>query len=62
MLVLTRRFGEKILIGDDIVISIERISHGQVKLGIVAPTELKVYRQEILPGRQQGTFEVLTSP
>jgi carbon storage regulator len=59
MLVLTRKLGEKILIGEDIVISIERINRGQVKLGIVAPAEVKVYREEILPGRQQGTLEVL---
>jgi carbon storage regulator len=60
MLVLTRKLGEKILIGDDIVISIERISRGQVKVGVSAPAEVKVYREEILPGRQQATFEVLT--
>ena len=45
MLVLSRRENEKIRIGSDIVIKIVTISENQVKLGIEAPTEVKVMRE-----------------
>jgi len=47
MLVLSRRENEKIRIGSDIVIKIVTISENQVKLGIEAPTEVKVMREEV---------------
>ena len=47
MLVLTRKLGEKIQIGDDIVISILEIKGRQVRLGIVAPPNISVHREEI---------------
>ena len=46
MLVLTRRLGESIVIGDDIIIRILDID-GQVKLGIEAPQNISVHREEI---------------
>jgi len=47
MLVLTRKSGEKIRIGKDIIVSIVGKVHGPIKLGIEAPREISVYREEI---------------
>jgi carbon storage regulator len=47
MLVLTRRAGEKMIIGSDIVIAVLEIKGNQVRLGIQAPKEVAVHRQEI---------------
>ncbi len=47
MLVLTRRLGETIVIGDDIIIKIVDIHGKQIRVGIEAPAEISVYRGEI---------------
>jgi len=47
MLILTRSVGEVIKIGDDIDVVITGIQYGQVKVGINAPKEVKVHREEI---------------
>lgn len=47
MLVLTRRTGESIRIGDDIVIRILDIHRGQVRVAIAAPRAIPVHREEI---------------
>lgn len=47
MLVLTRREGESIVIGNDIVVSVLQYRGNQVQLGISAPSEIAVHRQEI---------------
>ena len=47
MLVLTRKAGEGILIGDDIVIKIIEMKGGGVRIGIDAPQDKKIYRQEV---------------
>lgn len=47
MLVLSRRFQEKILIGEDIVITIIEIDRGKVRLGIDAPKDIMVLREEL---------------
>ena len=47
MLVLTRKSGEKITIGDDIVVTVLEIKGSQVKLGIEAPRSVQVYREEL---------------
>lgn len=47
MLVLGRREGQKILIGDDITLKIIRISKNFVSLGFEAPKEIKIFREEI---------------
>ena len=53
MLALTRRVGEKITIGDDIVITVVSISGGQVRLGISAPRNIQVLREEIYTEMQE---------
>jgi carbon storage regulator len=47
MLILTRKLGEQITIGDDIVIRVVDIKGWQVKLGIEAPRHIEVHREEI---------------
>ena len=47
MLILTRKLGERITIGDDIVITLLEIKGAQVKLGIEAPKSISIHRQEI---------------
>ena len=47
MLVLTRKLGEQIVIGDNIVISVVSVGSDRVKIGITAPAEVPVYRQEV---------------
>jgi carbon storage regulator len=47
MLILTRKVGEVIMIGEDIVVKVLGVRSGQVKIGIEAPRALPVHRQEI---------------
>jgi carbon storage regulator len=49
MLVLSRRRGEKITIGPDIIVSVERVVDGEVRIGIDAPKELLILRTELTP-------------
>jgi len=47
MLTLTRKVGESIRIGDDIEIVVKEIRRNQVRIGIVAPREVPIYREEV---------------
>lgn len=47
MLVLTRAKGQKIMIGQDIVLTVVEVNGDQVRLGIDAPSDISVYREEI---------------
>ena len=47
MLVLSRKVGERILIGDDITVTVVRLVQGGVRIGIEAPKELPVVREEL---------------
>jgi carbon storage regulator len=49
MLVLTRKLGEAIQIGDDIEVTVVRVSPTEVRLGIEAPSGSVVYRRELGP-------------
>jgi len=51
MLVLSRKLGEKILIGDSIVLTIVKVDRNQIRLGIEAPSDVAIYREEIAPNR-----------
>lgn len=47
MLVLARRVGENILIGDDIVVTVLELGRDQVRIGIRAPRSVSVHREEV---------------
>ena len=62
MLVLTRKAGEDIRIGDDIVISVFQTHSGRVKLGIEAPRFVTVRRQELNMEPRPGIRSKSTPP
>ena len=47
MLIITRRAGERIMVGDDIVVEVMEIVGNSVRIGIQAPRSVGVYREEI---------------
>ncbi|MBL4622472.1 MAG: carbon storage regulator CsrA [Immundisolibacteraceae bacterium] len=47
MLILTRRIGESVMIGDDIKISVLGVKGNQIRIGVSAPREVAVHREEI---------------
>lgn len=49
MLVLTRLLGEKIRIGDDIIVTIMDIDRNKIRVGIDAPRDVPIFRAELLP-------------
>ncbi len=57
MLVLTRKAGEGIIIGDSISIKIIEIKGGGIRIGIDAPRETKIYRQEVFDRIKQENVE-----
>ena len=48
MLTLTRKVGERIQIGDDIIIEVREIRRNQVRIGVVAPRDIPIQREELL--------------
>ena len=64
MLVLTRKVGEGIRIGDDITITVVEMKGGGIRLGIMAPSTVKIHRQEvydrILEENKEATQWVIT--
>jgi carbon storage regulator len=61
MLVLARKINERIMIGDDIEISIVDIRGDSVKIGIDAPKSVKVYRKEVFTAIQEENKAALNS-
>lgn len=50
MLVLTRKVGERLLVGDAVVVTVVAAGKGQVRIGIAAPSEVRIIREELLFG------------
>jgi carbon storage regulator len=48
MLVLTRKVGERIQVGDSIVVTVVRVQNDKVRIGIEAPAEVAIVREEVL--------------
>jgi len=64
MLILTRRVGETVMIGDDVTITVLGVKGNQVRVGINAPKHVAVHREEIYERikREQQTEEVTEQP
>ena len=62
MLVLTRKLGESIAIDDHIKIVVVQIKGKQVRLGIKAPTETKIHREEVYLAIQDQNKEAAHAP
>jgi carbon storage regulator len=54
MLVLTRKLGEEIVIGNDIRVRVVAVQGNQVRLGFTAPKEISIQREELLRPRRVG--------
>ena len=54
MLILTRRIGESLMIGDDVTVTVLGVKGNQVRVGVNAPREVAVHRQEIYERLQAG--------
>ena len=53
MLILTRRVGETLVVGDDITVTVLGVKGNQVRLGVNAPKDVSVHREEIYQRIQQ---------
>lgn len=62
MLVLTRKTGERFFIGKDIVITIIRITPSSVRVGIDAPEDVNVVREELVHVTERPSFDALRNP
>jgi carbon storage regulator len=63
VLIITRRAGEKIMLGDDVIVEVVEVSGSSVRLGIQAPRSLPVYREEIWQSvKQENAAAAATDP
>ncbi len=62
MLVLSRKIGERIWIGDEIAVTVVRITGGGVRIGIEAPSEMPVVREELKLKLEQQQAEEAANP
>ena len=59
MLILTRRVGESLMIGDEVTVTVLGVKGNQVRVGVNAPKEVAVHREEIYERiRSEGSDEV----
>ncbi len=54
MLILTRKVNESLKVGDDVTVTVLGIKGGQIRIGISAPLDVAVHRQEVFERIQQG--------
>ena len=58
MLILTRKSGESLMIGEDISVTVLGVKGNQVRIGINAPKDIAVHREEIFDKIQEDTEEI----
>jgi len=63
MLTLTRKLGESLRIGDDVVIVVKEIRRNSIRLSIECPTEIRIYREEVYQNLQyKGPYSLQDGP
>jgi carbon storage regulator len=62
MLVLSRKVGEKILIGDNIAVTVVRVAQGTVRIGVEAPHDLPIVREELKDSSHDRPLEQDVAP
>lgn len=62
MLVLSRKPGERIMIGEDVVVTVVRIGPNNVRIGIDAPRDLNIVREELCSGGTSPAVQPAAEP
>lgn len=62
MLILSRKKGQSIVINEDIELVVVSIEGDQVKLGIAAPEQVKIYRKEVLEAIRESNKQAMAGP
>ncbi len=62
MLVLTRRKDQRIMIGDDVVVTVLDVKGDTVRIGVEAPRDLQVHREEVHEALTQANLEAVLRP